>query len=100
MMEIYGEKGALVMDGNPDLTYYPAGGEKQTIPVRDAPQASGEGVKEVNVVDGYTRQMLNLYKYMKGDHSIPFPTVQDGYNSLMIAKAMMESATTNKAVEL
>ena len=52
------------------------------------------------MVDGYTRQMLNLYKYMKGDHSIPFPTVQDGYNSLMIAKAMMESATTNKAVEL
>lgn len=100
LMEIYGEKGALVMDGKPDLTYYPAGGEKQTISAGNAPQASGDGVTEVNVVDGYARQMLNLYKYMKGDHSVPFPVLQDGYNSLMIAKAMMESATSNKVVEL
>jgi len=98
MMEIYGEKGALIMDGGTNITYYPLDGEKQEIQVGPA-KTKGTGVEEVNVVDGYARQMLNLFEYMKGNKK-EFPTVKDGYNSLMVGKAMIESAKTGNAITL
>ncbi|OQA84913.1 MAG: Inositol 2-dehydrogenase/D-chiro-inositol 3-dehydrogenase [Lentisphaerae bacterium ADurb.Bin242] len=97
-MEIYGEKGALVMDGGANLTYYPSGGEKKEIQVGPV-KADGAGVEEVNVADGYGCQMLNLFQYMKGGKKV-FPTVEDGYNSLMVGKAMIESARTGNVVQM
>lgn len=98
LMEIYGEKGALVMDGGPNLTYYPLNGEKQEIQIGPV-KADGAGVEEVNVADGYGCQMVNLLHYMKGEKKV-FPTVADGYNSLMVGKAMIESAQTGNVVKI
>lgn len=85
MMEIYGENGAVVMDGSDDITYYPKGGEKQLI------QASAES--------GHLRQMKSFTGAICGKGT-PTAGLQDGYNSLIAGLAMIESAKTQQVVEL
>ncbi|HEX2950588.1 MAG TPA: Gfo/Idh/MocA family oxidoreductase [Armatimonadota bacterium] len=85
MMEIYGENGAIVMDGSDDLTYYPKGKEKQVIPI-DGPS-------------GHQQQMKAFVAAIRGE-GVPTATLQDGYNSLAVGLAMIESCQTHQVVEM
>lgn len=97
-MEIYGEKGSLTMEGSNSVTFCPLGGEKQVIDLNTT-KTSAAGVEEVNVEDGYKNQMINLVANIKGENR-PFPLLQDGYNSLMVGMAMIESSKTHQVIAL
>ena len=85
MMEIYGENGAVTMDGSENLTYYPKGKEKESIPL------SGES--------GNLRQMRNFVATIRGDETLD-ATLEDGFNSLKVGLAMITSAETSTVVKL
>lgn len=82
-MEIYGDEGSLSMDGSDDLTHFPKGGEKHTI------SASSES--------GHTRQMQAFVAAVR-DGVAPTASLQDGFNSLNVGLAMIESAQTGQAI--
>lgn len=98
-MEVYGEKGALIMDGTNDLTFYPLGGEKQILELV-TPEAKAVGVERVNVADGFRIEMERFVAAAKGGSRDNMPTAQDGYRSLELGIAMIESAQTNQVVTL
>lgn len=85
LMEIYGDNGSLSVDGSAKVTHYPKGGEMQTI------QAPGES--------GNFRQMQALVESIRTGVA-PTASLQDGYNSLELALAMIKSAESGKAVRL
>ena len=94
LMEIYGEKGSLSLTGADTVTYYPLGGEKQEIAVETAADA-GIGVEEVKVASGYTQEIIDFARNMLGG-KIPMPGIQDGFNSIEIALAMIKSVKTRQ----
>lgn len=98
-MEIYGEKGALVMDGTDNITFYPLGGEKQLIDV-NAAEAKAGGVEQVNVADGFRIEAEHFVEAVKGGSRAGMPTAQDGYRSLELGIAMIKSAQANQVVTL
>ncbi len=85
MMEIYGDIGSLTIDGSDSLTYYPKGGEKQLI------ATSGES--------GPPQQMEDFIECVRGNRH-PAVSLQDGYNSLIVGLAMIESIKKQKVMEL
>ena len=98
-MEIYGEKGALVMDGSDKITYYPLDGEKQEIDIRILASQAG-GVEQVNVADGFLAETEHLVAAINGNIPNEMPTAQDGFRSLEIGIAMIQSAQSNNVVLL
>jgi len=102
MMEVYGDEGALVLDGGPEITWHPKGGETRRIdPVAETEKRAkpGEGVDQVNIGDGFYCEFRNLTAALEGKR-VPLPTVRDAWNSLAVSFAMIESTRTGKAVEL
>jgi predicted dehydrogenase len=99
MMEIYGEKGALMMDGSDLITYYPADGEKQQIDTAAA-ETSVKGVEQVNTGNGFLVEARHLVEALNGGPLDGMPTVEDGFRSLEIGLAMIESAQYNRVVTL
>jgi predicted dehydrogenase len=97
MMEIYGEKGALAMDGSNDLTYYPLGGEKQVFTMETIRHSLGE--QNVNVASGYQLEMQELNAALDGKTALPKPSIQDAMNSLKVGLKMIDSIRS-KRVEL
>ncbi|MBI4979448.1 MAG: Gfo/Idh/MocA family oxidoreductase [Spirochaetes bacterium] len=85
MMEISGDGGSLIMDGTDDLTYWQKGREKQSI------HTQGE--------NAHKAQMECFVNSIRGT-TAPTATLRDGYNSLVTALAMIESAKTGKAMRL
>ena len=97
LMEIYGETGSLTLSGAETVTYYPLGGEKQEIPV-DGISGTGTGVQEVNVSSGYTQEMIDFARNILGER-VEMPGVQDGFNSIEISLAMIESVKTGNVIK-
>lgn len=96
-MEIYGETGSLTLSGAETITYYPLAGEKQEISVSGLID-TGVGVNEVNVSSGYTQEMIDFAYNILGKQ-IDMPGVQDGFNSLAISLAMIESVKTGNVIK-
>ncbi len=94
LMEIYGEKGYLNMTGAETLLYQPMDGEQQEIPV-GAAQNAAAGVEEVKVASGYTQEMIDFARNMLGE-KVEAPGIQDAFNSIKIALAMIESVKTKQ----
>jgi len=84
-MEIYGDNGAIVMDGGDNLVYYPKGKEKQLIP------ADG--------VSGHQQQMKSFVAAVRGKNACPV-RLEDGINSLLVGLAMIDSVKTQNVVQL
>lgn len=85
LMEVYGDEGSLAMDGGDNLIHYPKGKETQLLPVTGEP--------------GLKRQMQAFVAAIR-DGSTPTATLRDGFNSLRVALAMIESAKSGNAVGL
>ena len=99
LMEICGDEGTLIIDGSADVTYYPLEGEKQTLNAetelkKDTVDAS---LNQVSFGNGFTRGFDKLCRVIEGGKS-DLPTIQDAWNSLNIAFAMIESVETGKVV--
>lgn len=101
MMEIYGDQGALVLDGSDEITFYPAEGEMRKLDPRNGFAAAkpGEGVNQVNIGNGFYYELLNLTRALSGE-PIPLPTVHDAWNSLAVSFAMLESARNGRTAEV
>lgn len=102
MMEIYGDEGALVLDGSPEITWHSKTGETRRLdPVAETERRAkpGEGVDQVRIGDGFYCEFRNLTAALEGK-PVSLPTVRDAWNSLAVSFAMIESARTGKAVEL
>lgn len=102
MMEIYGEKGALVLDSSDTVTVYHADGSKESIDSTlefPAPKAVGQGVEQVNAASGFFREFQNLTLFLSGQ-KVELPTIQDAYTSAKVGLSMIESAQTGKTVVL
>ncbi|MFA6715919.1 MAG: Gfo/Idh/MocA family oxidoreductase, partial [Victivallaceae bacterium] len=99
IMEIYGEKGALVMDGSDIITFYPLNGEKQSIDVGTAVEAA-EGVKQVNTGNAFLIEAKHLIAAVNGESAKDMPTIHDAFRSLEIGLAMIESARNNSVILL
>ncbi|MDD5597308.1 MAG: Gfo/Idh/MocA family oxidoreductase [Victivallaceae bacterium] len=99
IMEICGEKGALVMDGSDIITFYPLNGEKQPIDVSTAAEAA-KGVEQVNTGNAFLIEAKHLVTAVKGGSVKDMPTVHDAFRSLEIGLAMIESARSNSVILL
>ena len=102
MMEIYGDKGALVIDGSDAVTVYHADGSKESVDSTldfPAPKVVGQGVNEVNAASGLFRQARNLTNFLSGQ-KVELPNLHDAYTSVKVGLSMLESAKTGKTVVL
>jgi len=99
LMEIYGDDGALILDGTDNIAVYSADGEKRIIDIIPAEIPTG-GVEQVNIGDGYQIEMKRLVAAVAGGDQTGMPTVADGLRSLELGLAMIESAQSGKAVKL
>ena len=84
-MEVYGDDGSLSMDGSDTLVHFPKGGDKRDIAV---PGASGH------------RCQMEAFVAAVRDGVPPTASLEDGFNSLGVALAMIESAKTGQVVSL
>lgn len=96
-MEIYGEKGALTMDGSDKITFHQLGGEKQLIDISTVVDKAG-GVEQVNVADGFQTEAERLIAAINGGSREGMPTAMDGFRSLEVGIAMIESAKSDNVV--
>ncbi|MDD5677673.1 MAG: Gfo/Idh/MocA family oxidoreductase [Kiritimatiellae bacterium] len=85
MMEIYGDNGAVVMDGSDNLAYYPKGKAKQSIPTAG--------------VSGPQQQMQSFVAAARGTNACPV-TLADGISSLLVGLAMIDSVNTQNVVAM
>jgi predicted dehydrogenase len=99
MMEIYGDKGALVMDGSASLTFYPSSGEKQLIDTHTE-TGQAKGVEQVSSDSGFLVEMRRMTDAVLGGSREKLPGVMDGFRSLEIGLAMIKSAEEGRVVEL
>ena len=101
LMEIYGDKGALIMDGSSNITLISADGTANVIDAEKQRKKEEQGaqLEEVNIGSGLFCQLKNITDTLNGKPR-PLPTIQDACNSLDISFAMIESAKTGKAVFL
>ena len=96
-MEIYGEKGAITMTGEEAVGF--AELDKEPVMLNAAELASGSGVSNVNVGNGFLLEMQNFTRAVR-DNSAFAPGIPEAYASFELAEAMMRSAETNKLIEL
>jgi predicted dehydrogenase len=99
MMEIYGEKGALVMDGADFVTYYNQKGEKEEIEVGVAAEGA-KGVEQINSGNAFLIEMQTLTDAVNGASQEGMPTIKDAVRSLEIGLAMIESSKNDSIVKL
>ena len=101
LMEIYGDNGALVMDGSSNITHFSADGNSTLIDAEKEwkKEEHGARLEEVNIGSGLFCQLKNITDTLNGNPR-PLPTIQDACNSLDISFAMIESAKSGKAVSL
>lgn len=101
-MEIYGDNGALVMDGSNNITHISADGKTTVIDPeaeRKEKIANGAQLEEVSIGSGLFCELKNITDTLNGKKR-SLPTIQDAYNSLKVSFAMIESTRTGKAVTL
>ncbi len=84
-MEIYGENGSLTLDETQTLIYEPKNGVSQSV---DIPEN-----------DMRLELILNFVESIRTGCQ-PAATLQDGFNSLQVGLAMIESVRTRQVVEL
>ncbi len=84
-MEIYGENGCLTMDGSDHLTMTIKGSPTETIPVDNK--------------SGHAAQMADFIAAIREKRRTAV-SIDDGWKSLAIGLAMIESARENRVVEL
>ncbi|MDD5727003.1 MAG: Gfo/Idh/MocA family oxidoreductase [Victivallales bacterium] len=99
MMEIYGEKGALVMDSSDIITWYRLDGKKETIDVGTTPE-TGEAVKNINTGNAFVVEAQSLVAAIRNGSAAGMPDIWDAFRSLELGLAMIESAKTNCVVPL
>ena len=101
LMEIYGDKGALVLDSSDFLTHISSDGKTTQIdPEKEwRKHADGSELEEVNIGSALFRQLKDITDTLNGTPR-PLPTIQDACNSLDISFAMIESTRSGKAVTL
>ena len=101
LMEIYGDRGALVMDGSSNITRISADGATEVIDAEKEwkKEENGAQLEEVNIGSGLFCQLKNITDTLNGKPR-PLPTIQDACSSLEISFAMIESTKTGKAVSL
>lgn len=90
-MEIYGDRGALVLDKEAAVEFIPADG---AAPLRLDP---AEGPEPVAAGDPFHHEFVNLTAALSG-RDVALPTIHDAHASLRVAFAMIESARTGRAV--
>ncbi len=98
-MEIYGDHGALVMDGGDLITHFTLDGKTNLInPETEPPDCAAERIrKEGNADSAFFRQLNSVTEVLHG-RSLPLPTIQDAYDSLKVSFAMIESTRSGNSV--
>jgi len=99
LMEIYGDNGALVLDGSAGITHYASDGTKTLIDPEKRITACGSQLQEVNIGSGLFRELRAVTDVLNGK-KCSLPTIQDAYDSLKVSFAMIESAKTGKVIDL
>lgn len=101
-MEVYGDKGALVMDGSGVITHFTSDGGTNLIPPEEGfarAASGGASLEEVNTGSALLCQLKSITEVLNGK-PCPLPTIQDAYNSLKISFAMIDSTRSGEAVRL
>ncbi len=101
LMEVYGDKGALVMDGSANITHVSADGSSVLIDSEKEweKEKPFSQLEEVNIGSGLFCQLKNITDTLNGKPQ-PLPTIQDACRSLDVSFAMIESAKNGTAVTL
>lgn len=101
LMEIYGDKGALLMDGSNNITHISADGNTTLIDSEKEwkKEKCTAQLEEVNIGSGLFCQLKNITDTLNGKPH-PLPTIQDACNSLDISFAMINSVKNGKAILL
>lgn len=99
-MEIVGDLGCILLDGEDELLLQYRDGEPHRVAVGGT--AAEKALEEVNIGNALARQMTALVTALEkgGTQAAPLPTLADGCNSLEVALAMIESVRTRQAVTL
>jgi predicted dehydrogenase len=97
MMEIYGDKGALTMDGTQTLTLARLNEEVQSIEIDEAAQSST--VSNAATGNGFLNEITNFTNAVRNGTSFT-PGINEAFSSFAVAEAMMRSAETNRVVEI
>lgn len=83
-MEIYGEKGALTMDGSNVIVFYPMDGEKQSFDISTVINQAA-GVEQVNVADGFQAEAERVVTAIQGGSQQGMPTAQMAFSVWRLA---------------
>ena len=99
MMEIYGEKGALVMDSSDIVTWYRNDGKKVDIDVSTL-EDIGEAVRNINAGNAFMIEAKQFVTAIKAGSATGMPGIWDACRSLEVGLAMIESVKANRVVLL
>lgn len=98
MMEIYGDKAALTLDGTTEIKIARLGAENiEVIKAEDVQFSSA--VNNVNTGNGFYNELAAFVECVKNNK--PFtPGIPEAFVSFAVAEAAMRSAETNQVVEI
>ena len=97
MMEVYGEKGALTMDGSQTLRLAKLGVPVQEIEVNETAQSLG--VSNASTGNGFLNEMMNFADAVRTGKTFS-PGIPEAFASFAVAEAMMRSAETDQLVKI
>lgn len=97
MMEVYGEKGALTMDGSQTLRLAKLGVPVQEIGVNETAQSLG--VSNASTGNGFLNEMMNFADAVRTGKTFS-PGIPEAFASFAVAEAMMRSAETDQLVKI
>ena len=97
MMEVYGEKGALTMDGSQALRLAKLAVPVQEIEVNETAQSLG--VSNASTGNGFLNEMMNFADAVRTGKTFS-PGIPEAFASFAVAEAMMRSAETDQLVKI
>lgn len=97
MMEVYGDKGAITMDGTQSLKVAKLGQELQEIEIDEVAQTAG--VSNASTGNGFLNEDINFVNAIRSGAKFT-PGIPEAFSSFAVAEAMMRSAETDQVVEI
>ena len=98
MMEIYGEKGSITLDGTKEIKIAKLGCDE--VEIVNADEAlNSSGVNNVNTGNGFCNELSEFIECVKANR-IYSPGRPEAIVSFAVAEAAMRSAETNQVVEI
>ena len=98
MMEIYGDKGSLTLDGSTQLKIARLGAEEVEVIEAEEVQ-KGSSMNNVNTGNGFYNELAAFVDCIN-NKKVFTPGIPEGFMSFAVAEAAMRSAETNQVVEI